>query len=170
MLTLFAISLFLSAFLLFLVQPMIAKMVLPLLGGTPAVWNTCMLFFQVMLLAGYGYVHVLTTRFSFRRQVSAHLMLLCAPLLVLPIGVASHWMVLDPDYPIAWLLGLLTLWLVCRFLCSRPRRLSSKSGSRVWNMPQREIRTFSTRRAIWAACSRCWLSRDDRTVFPLEKW
>ncbi len=109
MLTLFAVSLFLSAFLLFLVQPMIAKMVLPLLGGTPAVWNTCMLFFQVMLLAGYGYVHALTTRFSIRRQVSAHLMLLCAPLLLLPIGVASHWMVLDPDYPIAWLLGLLTL-------------------------------------------------------------
>ena len=109
MLTLFAVSLFLSAFLLFLVQPMIAKMVLPLLGGTPAVWNTCMLFFQVMLLAGYGYVHVLTTRFSIPRQVSAHLMLLCAPLVLLPIGVASHWMVLDPDYPIAWLLGLLTL-------------------------------------------------------------
>lgn len=109
MLTLFAISFFLSAFLLFLVQPMIAKMVLPLLGGTPAVWNTCMLFFQVMLLAGYGYVHALTTRFSIRRQVSAHLILLCAPLLLLPIGVASHWMVLDPDHPISWLLGLLTL-------------------------------------------------------------
>lgn len=106
---LFAVSLFLSAFLLFLVQPMIAKMVLPLLGGTPAVWNTCMLFFQVMLLAGYGYVHALTRRFSIRRQVSVHLLLLCAPLLLLPIGVASHWMGLDPDYPIAWLLGLLTL-------------------------------------------------------------
>ncbi len=109
MLTLFAMSLFLSAFLLFLVQPMIAKMVLPLLGGTPAVWNTCMLFFQVMLLAGYGYVHALTTRFSIRRQVSAHLTLLCTPLLLLPIGVASHWVVLNPDYPIPWLLGLLTL-------------------------------------------------------------
>lgn len=109
MLLLFALSLFLSAFLLFLVQPMIAKMVLPLLGGTPAVWNTCMLFFQVMLLAGYGYVHVLTRRFSIRQQVSVHLILLCAPLLLLPIGVAAHWMGLDPDYPIAWLLGLLTL-------------------------------------------------------------
>ena len=109
MLLLFALSIFLSAFLLFLVQPMIAKMVLPLLGGTPAVWNTCMLFFQVMLLAGYGYVHVLTRRFSIRQQVSVHLLLLCAPLLLLPIGVATHWMGLDPDYPIAWLLGLLTL-------------------------------------------------------------
>ncbi|MBI4001260.1 MAG: fused MFS/spermidine synthase [Nitrospira defluvii] len=109
MLLLFAVSLFLSAFLLFLVQPMIAKMVLPLLGGTPAVWNTCMLFFQVMLLAGYGYVHALTSRFSICRQVSVHLMLLCAPLLLLPIGVASHWVVLNPDHPIPWLLGLLTL-------------------------------------------------------------
>ena len=109
MLILFALSLFLSAFLLFLVQPMIAKMVLPLLGGTPAVWNTCMLFFQVMLLTGYGYVHALTTRFGIRRQVSVHLILLCAPLLLLPIGVASHWMALNPDHPIPWLLGLLTL-------------------------------------------------------------
>jgi hypothetical protein len=108
-LTLFAMSLFLSAFLLFLVQPMIAKMVLPMLGGTPAVWNTCMMFFQLMLLAGYGYVHVLTTRVSIRRQVSAHLMLLCAPLLLLPIGVVSHWVGIDPDHPIPWLLGLLTL-------------------------------------------------------------
>lgn len=108
MLMLFAISLFLSAFLLFLVQPMIAKMVLPLLGGTPAVWNTCMVFFQVMLLAGYGYVHALTTRFGIPRQVSVHLMLLCVPLLCLPIGVTSHWIGLDTDYPIAWLLGLLT--------------------------------------------------------------
>src|SRR6266545_3137668 len=105
---LFALSLFLSAFLLFLVQPIIAKMVLPLLGGTPAVWNTCMLFFQVMLLAGYGYVHALTTRVGIRRQVAVHLIVLCTPLLLFPIGIASYWMVLDPDFPIAWLLGLLT--------------------------------------------------------------
>src|SRR5262249_27529603 len=56
---LFAITLFVSATLLFLVQPMIAKMILPLLGGTPAVWNTCMVFFQAALLAGYAYAHAL---------------------------------------------------------------------------------------------------------------
>src|SRR6476469_1015092 len=52
---LFGVTLFVSAALLFSVQPMVAKMLLPLLGGTPAVWNTCMLFFQAALLAGYGY-------------------------------------------------------------------------------------------------------------------
>src|SRR5262249_10254312 len=60
MIVLFACTLFLSSTLLFLVQPMIAKMVLPLLGGTPAVWNTCMVFFQITLLLGYLYVHVIT--------------------------------------------------------------------------------------------------------------
>ena len=93
----------------FLVQPIIAKMVLPLMGGTPAVWNTCMVFFQVTLLAGYGYVHALTTRCGVRHQVAVHVILLCVPLVFLPIGVASHWMDLTTDYPIAWLLGVLTL-------------------------------------------------------------
>src|SRR5262245_64247898 len=54
---LFAVTLFLSATLLFLVQPLIGKMILPLLGGTPAVWNSCMVFFQAALLAGYAYAH-----------------------------------------------------------------------------------------------------------------
>ncbi len=54
---LFTVTLFVSAFLLFLVQPMVAKMVLPLLGGSPMVWNTCMVFFQIALLAGYAYAH-----------------------------------------------------------------------------------------------------------------
>ena len=69
---LFAITLFVSATLLFLVQPMVAKMVLPRLGGTPAVWNTCMVFFQAALLAGYAYAHATTTWLSARRQVLAH--------------------------------------------------------------------------------------------------
>jgi hypothetical protein len=55
LLLLFAFNLFVSATRLFLVQPMIGKMLLPMLGGTPAVWNTCMVFFQALLLAGYAY-------------------------------------------------------------------------------------------------------------------
>ena len=78
---LFAFTLFLSATLLFLVQPMIAKMILPSLGGTPAVWNTCMVFFQAMLLAGYAYVHASTTRLSRRPQLLLHVILLFVPLL-----------------------------------------------------------------------------------------
>ena len=65
---LFAVTLFVGATLLFLVQPMIAKMILPKLGGTPAVWNTCMVFFQAALLAGYSYAHATTAWLGVRRQ------------------------------------------------------------------------------------------------------
>src|SRR5438477_7542312 len=79
----FSATLFLSAALLFLVQPMIAKMVLPLLGGTPAVWNTCMVFFQAVLLAGYAYAHGLPGRMGVHRHAAFHLILLLMPFLVL---------------------------------------------------------------------------------------
>src|SRR5262245_29838884 len=78
MLALFGFTLFLSSVLLFLVQPMIAKMVLPMLGGTPAVWNTCMVFFQAMLLGGYLYVHAATRWLTTRQQVLLHITLLSA--------------------------------------------------------------------------------------------
>lgn len=81
---LFACTLFVSALLLFLLQPMIAKMILPTFGGSPAVWNTCMLFFQSMLLLGYAYAHAASTRWNRRRQVFAHIGLLLAGLLALP--------------------------------------------------------------------------------------
>src|SRR5436309_14233124 len=100
MLLVYAITLFLSATLLFLVQPMIAKMILPRLGGTPAVWNTCMVFFQAVLLAGYTYAHLTTTWLGVRRQAGLHRLLLVAPLVVFaitsfglaqPITVPSSW-------------------------------------------------------------------------------
>src|SRR5262245_41554375 len=86
---LFAITLFVSATLLFLVQPMIARMILPTLGGTPAVWNTCMVFFQAALLAGYAYAHAAPAWLGLRRHLGLHLMLLLAPLAFLPLGVAA---------------------------------------------------------------------------------
>ncbi len=79
----FAVTLFVSAFLLFLVQPMVGKMVLPLLGGAPAAWATCMVFFQALLLAGYAYAHAAIRRFGARRQAVIHLALLAMPLVVL---------------------------------------------------------------------------------------
>jgi hypothetical protein len=82
---LFAATLFVSASLLFMVQPMIGKMILPLLGGSPAVWNTCMVFFQALLLLGYLYAHHLTTRYQDHpwKQVTIHMTVL---------GVAVGWM------------------------------------------------------------------------------
>lgn len=82
-LPLFAATLFVSAFVLFLVQPMVGKLILPKLGGTPQVWNTCMVFFQTALLAGYAYTHTSTTRFTLRRQLTVHCVLLFLPLIVL---------------------------------------------------------------------------------------
>src|SRR6266511_2173700 len=86
---LFGISLFFSALLLFLVQPMIAKMLLPLLGGVPAVWNTCLVFFQAMLLAGYAYAHWVTARLALGSQLVLHLGLLLLAALTLPLGLAE---------------------------------------------------------------------------------
>lgn len=80
----YAFTLFTSAFLLFGVQPLVGKFALPWFGGTPAVWTTCMLFFQAALLAGYAYAHGLVTRFPPRRQALIHL-----SLLALAVGVLA---------------------------------------------------------------------------------
>src|SRR5580693_2959243 len=74
----FWVTIFLSAFLLFQVQPLIGKYVLPWFGGSPAVWTTCMLFFQIVLLAGYAYAHLLVTKLKPRTQMIVHLCLLVA--------------------------------------------------------------------------------------------
>jgi hypothetical protein len=87
----FPVAVFLSAALLFLVEPMFARMVLPKLGGAPAVWNTCVAFYQTLLLAGYAYAHVLSTRLYLRIQVAVHLTLILAAGLVLPIGIEPTW-------------------------------------------------------------------------------
>ena len=111
LLPLFTITLFVSAVLLFAVQPMFAKMVLPLLGGTPSVWNTCMVFFQATLLAGYAYAHVTARALGIYRQATIHLALLATPLLILPITVPTAWRSPSQDHPAMWLLALLTLAL-----------------------------------------------------------
>jgi SAM-dependent methyltransferase len=105
-LAVYAAAVFSSAFLLFLVQPMFGKMVLPLLGGSPAVWNTCMLFFQAALLGGYLYAHVGATRLSVRGQAGLHLALLAAAALALPIGVGAAAPE-GTEAPIPWLLLLM---------------------------------------------------------------
>jgi spermidine synthase len=86
---LFAVTLFLSAGLLFMVQPMVGKMILPLLGGSPAVWNACMVFFQALLLLGYLYAHFVTTRLHPRRQWAVHLLVLMAPVAAMGLAVVA---------------------------------------------------------------------------------
>lgn len=109
MLVAYALTIFLSAGLLFLVQPMVARMVLPLLGGSPAVWNTCMVFFQAVLLAGYGYSHLVTTRLRLRGQAAVHLVVLAAAALVLPLAVPEGKVPPVSEQPEWWLLGLLAV-------------------------------------------------------------
>lgn len=99
----FAITLFLSAFLLFLIQPMVGKMVLPALGGTPAVWNTCMVFFQAALLAGYAYAHQSVAWLGSRRQAALQVVMLLVPLSVLPMMIDTS-SVPAKDNPTLWLL------------------------------------------------------------------
>ena len=79
---LFASTILLSAFLLFLVQPIIAKQILPWFGGTSAVWTTCLVFFQVVLLAGYTYSHLTTRYLSPKQQARLHIALLVVSLSV----------------------------------------------------------------------------------------
>ena len=82
-------TLFASAFLLFVCQPMVGKMVLPFLGGAAAVWTTCVLFFQVMLLAGYVYAHALGRVDDVRKQILTHGVVLLLPIAFLPIQFAG---------------------------------------------------------------------------------
>ena len=106
---LFSATLFLSAGLVFLIQPMFTKFVLPLFGSTPGVWNASMLFFQTALLAGYLYAHESTRRLGVRRQAALHVGLVLVPLLVLPIAVPDDWVPPATGNPVPSLLGLLAL-------------------------------------------------------------
>jgi spermidine synthase len=112
MLAVFALTLFVSATLLFLIEPMVGKMVTPLLGGTPAVWNTCMVFFQAVLLAGYAYSHASTGWLGVRRQAWLQLLMLATPFLlflVFPLTINKNLVAGSEENPIPALLLLLTL-------------------------------------------------------------
>jgi len=108
MLALFAGTIFLSAFLLFLVQPMTAKQILPWFGGSAAVWTTCLVFFQSALLAGYAYSDLVVRRLGTRGQAVVHVALLALSLLTLPIIPGAHWKPAGTESPSWLILGLLT--------------------------------------------------------------
>ncbi|HSV57828.1 MAG TPA: fused MFS/spermidine synthase [Variovorax sp.] len=104
---LFAGTIFTSAFLLFLVQPLIAKQILPWFGGSAAVWSICLVFFQVLLLAGYAYSDAVTRRLSARAQARLHVALLLTSLAFLPIVTNPRWKPAGAEDPTLWILGLL---------------------------------------------------------------
>src|SRR5215468_10513094 len=115
---LYALTIFLGAFLLFQIQPLMGKYVLPWFGGAPAVWSTCLVFFQLVLLAGYLYAHTLATRIPPRaaRALHAALLLICLAALVVlsftwgsPVLPGPSWKPLDPGAPIGRILAILTV-------------------------------------------------------------
>jgi hypothetical protein len=154
MLMLFASTLFVSSALLFVMQPMFAKMVLPMLGGTPAVWNTCVVFFQATLLAGYAYSHITTARLAIRWQIILQAVLLLIALLALPIRLGPSWTPPTDHNPILWLIRVLVVSVgLPFFVVSTTAPLLQNGFQRQATGPQ-AIPTSSMRPATLAVSSR----------------
>ena len=135
----YAGTIFLSSFLLFLVQPIIAKQILPWFGGSAGVWTTCLVFFQSVLLAGYAYAD-LTTRLGARRQALLHVALLVVSLACLPIIASSGWKPQGEEEPISRILLLLVATIgLPYFLLSTTTPLLQSWYWRRWqqNVPYR---------------------------------
>jgi hypothetical protein len=115
-LPLFALTVFSGSFLLFIVEPMTAKMLLPLLGGAPTVWNTCVLFFQVMLLAGYALAHGGILYLGTGRYSVVHVAIAIAAAATLPIGISLDLAAAATASPILWILRVLTFSVGLPFL------------------------------------------------------
>src|SRR5215469_4905724 len=114
----YALTIFLGAFLLFQIEPLIGKYILPWFGGAPAVWTTCLLFFQLLLLAGYAYAHGLARRSRTRGKRLAHAALLAISVALLavlakvwssPILAGPAWKPSDPSHPIPRILAVLAV-------------------------------------------------------------
>src|SRR5215813_11562503 len=103
----YACTIFLSAFLLFQVQPVIARMILPWFGGSAAVWTTCMLFFQIVLLLGYLYVHWTVRLLDPKKHARIHSVLLALSLLLIPITPGANWKPVGGGNPSVQILLLL---------------------------------------------------------------
>ena len=112
----FSLTIFWGACLLFLVQPLIARFILPWFGGGPAVWTTCMLFFQLLLLGGYAYAHFSISRLTPRRQVITHLVLLALAVALLPITPGDAWKPTDGSHAAGHILLLLLCCLGLPYL------------------------------------------------------
>ena len=140
----FTATVILSAALLFLVQPMFTKLVLPRFGGAPSVWSVAIVFFQTALLAGYAYAHWLTRYASGRPSVALHFVVMTAAVLALPPAIASGW-----ERPPS---GTEPLWLIALF--TRPIVHYCRRGSRAPIIPPPETPISSMPPAMWEAFSR----------------
>src|SRR5579863_6172476 len=136
--TLYGATIFLSAFLLFLIQPIFAKLILPWFGGSSAVWTTCLVFFQTALLAGYLYAHLLTRRLTARMQPLVHSALLAIALLLLPVMPGERWKPTGAGDPAWQILLMLTIVLgLPYFLLSATSPLVQKWLARDGSEPYR---------------------------------
>ena len=136
MILLFTATIFTSSLLVFLIQPMFARMVLPALGGSPAVWNTAMLFYQGGLLLGYTYAHLGPRLLSVRRHAVVHMGVMLLPLLVLPVAIPVGWSPPVSSNPAPWLLALMAVAIGLPYLVvssSNPllQRWFAASGHRL---------------------------------------
>ena len=116
MLLCYSLTLFVNAALLFIIEPMVAKMILPFLGGSPAVWNTSLVFYQACLLLGYAYAHFGSHWFGSRRHALLHLILVLAALLLLPIVLPVGWFDVPGRNPVGLVLSGLTVSIGFPFL------------------------------------------------------
>ena len=147
---LFAGTLLLSSSLLFFLEPLCANMLLPTLGGTPAVWNTCLVFFQAQLLLGYCYAHFGTRWLGVKRHLVLHLLLLIGAFVSLPVLLRDD--VAPPTLPIVWLLQTLTLGVGLPFFVLASSAPCCSAGTP--ERPAVKTRIFFTQPAIWAASRR----------------
>ncbi len=109
LIVLFASTLFSSALLMFVLQPLFGKLLLPLLGGTPAVWNSCMVFYQSVLFLGYLYAHLLGTRLTAKVQIITHLAVIALSFLALPVGLPENLSPPTETNPTFWIFSTLAL-------------------------------------------------------------
>ncbi|MEQ1528300.1 MAG: fused MFS/spermidine synthase [Methylococcales bacterium] len=109
MILLFALTLFASASLMFVLQPLFGKILLPLLGGSPAVWNTCMVFYQSILFLGYLYAHAISTKLTAPRQIQVHSAVMLLSLLALPVALPDNTIPPTDGNPTFWLFWTLLL-------------------------------------------------------------
>ncbi len=116
MLALFAVTTLCSAFLLFWIEPLFAKMVLPMLGGSPAVWNTCVMYFQAVLLVGYLYAHFTSRLLSSRKQAALHVGFLLVAIASLPVAIPRGWTPPESGNVIPWLTALLSVAVGAPFM------------------------------------------------------